>query len=153
MTQAGEKAAEGEAQKGISLPMMLMFVGIIVVLYVFMILPQRKKQKEAQMMVNTLEKGDKVLSVGGIYGTVVEVKQDAVVVKVEDGAKIKFSKQAVQTVIEKKNKAAQPVAAEKPSMFSFLKKKKKADSSEAVVSESDSSDDDSTKVDGKDISE
>jgi preprotein translocase subunit YajC len=60
-----------------------------------MIRPQRKQQKELQNFRDSLKKGDKVVTIGGIFGTVTEIKEDSVLVEVDNGVKIRVSKQAI----------------------------------------------------------
>lgn len=74
----------------------LPLVAIIVVFYFFMIRPQMKKAKEQKKYIESLKKGDKILTIGGIYGKVVEVREDGtLIMEVEDGTKMKISKNAV----------------------------------------------------------
>jgi preprotein translocase subunit YajC len=74
----------------------LPLVAIIVVFYFFMIRPQMKKAKEQKKYIEALKKGDKILTIGGIYGKVVEVREDGtLIMEVEDGTKMKISKNAV----------------------------------------------------------
>ena len=69
---------------------------IVVVFYFFMMRPQLKKQKEQKKYIENLKKGDKILTIGGIYGKIVEVKDDAtLIMEVEDGTKMKITKNAV----------------------------------------------------------
>ena len=74
------------------------FVLIIVIFYFFLIRPQNKKQKETERMLNALKKGDRIVTIGGIHGTIASVKEQTVVVKVDDGCKIEFNRSAVATV-------------------------------------------------------
>lgn len=73
------------------LPLILVFV----VFYFFMIRPQMKKQKELNNYRNSLSKGDKVFTTGGIYGRVVEVKDNFVMIDVGGDVKLKVDKSAV----------------------------------------------------------
>jgi preprotein translocase subunit YajC len=74
----------------------LPLIAIVVVFYFFMIRPQMKKAKEQKKYIEALKKGDKILTIGGIYGKVVEVREDAtIIMEVEDGSKMKISKSAV----------------------------------------------------------
>ena len=82
------------------LTMILPFALIILVFYFLIIRPQNKKQKGTQAMLAALKKNDKVVTIGGIRGTVVSVKDDAVVVKVDDTVKMEFSKSAISTVVD-----------------------------------------------------
>lgn len=73
----------------------LPLVLIIVVFYFFMIRPQMKRQKELRKFQESLAKGDKVIIAGGIYGKVTEVKEEYVVVEIDENAKVKVIKSAV----------------------------------------------------------
>jgi preprotein translocase subunit YajC len=74
----------------------LPLVAIVVVFYFFMIRPQMKKAKEQKKYIEGLKKGDKILTIGGIYGKIVEVREDAtLIMEVEDGTKMKIAKSAV----------------------------------------------------------
>jgi preprotein translocase subunit YajC len=72
-----------------------MLILIFGVMWLFMIRPQRKQQKELQAFRDGLKKGDKVVTVGGIYGTVAEVKEGTVLIEVDNNVKIRVSKQAL----------------------------------------------------------
>lgn len=74
----------------------LPLIAIVVVFYFFMIRPQMKKAKDQKKYIEALKKGDKILTIGGIYGKIVEVREDAtIIMEVEDGTKMKISKNAV----------------------------------------------------------
>jgi preprotein translocase subunit YajC len=61
-----------------------------------MIRPQMKKAKDQKKYIEALKKGDKILTIGGIYGKIVEVREDAtIIMEIEDGSKMKISKNAV----------------------------------------------------------
>lgn len=77
---------------------LLPFLLIIVIFYLFLIRPQNKKQKETQKMLDALKKGDKVITIGGIHGTVSSVKENTVIVKVDDDCKLEFNRTAISTV-------------------------------------------------------
>lgn len=68
---------------------------IIVVFYFFMIRPQMKKQKELAAFRNSIAKGDKVVTTGGIYGKVVEIKDTVVLLQVDENVKIRVDKAAI----------------------------------------------------------
>lgn len=93
--QAGAAGA-GAGQPGGGLMMWVMLLLIFVVMYLFMIRPQRKQQKELEAMRNALKKGDKVVTAGGIYGTVADVDERTVLVKVDGEVKIRFDKSSIQ---------------------------------------------------------
>lgn len=71
--------------------MILMFV----VLYFFMVRPQQKKQKEIVKWRESLRRGDKIVTVGGIYGTIAEVKDTFLVVEVDNNVRIRVDKSSV----------------------------------------------------------
>ncbi|MBK3519353.1 preprotein translocase subunit YajC [Carboxylicivirga marina] len=71
------------------------YVLIIIVFYFFMIRPQMKRQKELRKYREALKKGDKVITTGGIYGKVSEIKEQHVVVEIADGVKVKMDKSAI----------------------------------------------------------
>ncbi len=79
----------------------LPFILIFGIFYFLLIRPQRQKQKEHKRMVDQLEKGDKVVTSGGIFGVVVLVKEKAVTLKVADNVKFVFSRGAISQVIKK----------------------------------------------------
>ena len=72
-------------------PMLL----IIVVMWFFMIRPQMKRQKELKTFRDSLKKGDKIVTTGGIYGKVVEINDFTILMEVEGGVKLKVDKSAV----------------------------------------------------------
>lgn len=73
----------------------VMLVLIIVVFYFFMIRPQMKKQKDAKKFVESVKKGDKVVTIGGIFGKIAEVQDNAYVIEVEGGNKLRVLKSAI----------------------------------------------------------
>jgi preprotein translocase subunit YajC len=92
---ASATETEQAQQGGSPWTMWIMLALIFGVMYFFMIRPQKKQQKELQKFRDSLQKGDKVVTIGGIYGTVVEVKDATVLVEVDNGVKVRFSKQAL----------------------------------------------------------
>ena len=75
---------------------MLGFLVVIFALFYFvMIRPQRKRQKEQQTMMQGLQKGDKVITAGGIYGTIDNLSEDSVVIKVEGGTTLRVARGSV----------------------------------------------------------
>lgn len=90
------QAAQGQAASGGgSYSFLIMMVLIFVVMYFFMIRPQQKKQKEIAKFRESIKKGDKLVTVGGIYGVVVEVKEQYVLMEIDEGVKIRVDKQCV----------------------------------------------------------
>lgn len=70
-------------------------------MYFFMIAPQRKKQKEHEKLLASLSSGDEVVTSGGIYGTITNVKDDRFVVRIADNTKIEIAKSHISTVLSK----------------------------------------------------
>jgi preprotein translocase subunit YajC len=99
---APQGAAAGGSASGQMMTTFITFGLVILIFYFLIIRPQNKKQKDAQRMIAALKKGDKVQTIGGVRGTVQSVKDATVVIKVDDGVKIEFSKSAVAAVLDKK---------------------------------------------------
>jgi preprotein translocase subunit YajC len=78
--------------------MLIPFGLIILVFYFLIIRPQNKKQKDTQAMLASIRKNDRVTTIGGIRGVVQAVKDDTVIIKVDDNVKLEFSKSAVSAV-------------------------------------------------------
>lgn len=74
---------------------MVMIVLIFVIFWLFFIRPQNKRAKEQQKFRDNLQKGDKIVTIGGIHGKVDEVKELTVIVSVDHNTKIEFEKSAI----------------------------------------------------------
>ena len=84
---------------GNSIWMMLMPLLMIVVLLVVMIIPQRRRDKKVKDMLSSLKQGDRVRTIGGIYGTISSVKDDVIVLSVgPDKVKLVFARGAISQV-------------------------------------------------------
>ncbi len=86
------QAQAGAQGGGSGLTMLLMLALIFVVMWLFMIRPQQKRQKELNSFRDSLKKGDKVVTVGGIYGTVIEVNDNKVMLEIDKDVRIKVDK-------------------------------------------------------------
>ena len=75
-----------------SIIMMVLMFGV---LYFFMIRPQMKKAKEQQKFREALQKGDKVVTIGGLHGKIAEVQEKTIIIETEGGVRLKFEKSAV----------------------------------------------------------
>lgn len=105
------QAAAGGSPTGSLVSTIVTFGLVFVIFYFLIIRPQNKKQKEAQKMIESVKKGDKVVTIGGVHGTVHAVKETTVVVKVDEEARIEFSKSAIATVVAKADdKGSEPAA-------------------------------------------
>ncbi|HPQ09213.1 MAG TPA: preprotein translocase subunit YajC [Bacteroidia bacterium] len=97
--------APPQGGQGNPLMQMLPLILIIVVFYFFMIRPQMKKAKEQKKLVESLKKGDRILTIGGIYGKVVETDETTVLMETEDGSRMRVVKSAITAEgIENSNK-------------------------------------------------
>ena len=90
------QAAGQPAAGGGSLSFLLMLALMFLVMWLFMIRPQRQQQKKLEEMRNSLKKGDKVVTAGGIYGTVADVDERTVLVKVDGEVKLRVDKSSIQ---------------------------------------------------------
>jgi preprotein translocase subunit YajC len=84
-----------QQQQNSMLGMFLPLIMIIVVFYFFMIRPQMKRQKETQKFRDALQKGDKVVTTGGIYGRIEEIKDQIIFLEVAPNIKLKVDKSVV----------------------------------------------------------
>lgn len=89
------QAAQAPAQQGGNYSFLIMMLLIFVVMYFFMIRPQQKKQKEIVKFRESLKKGDKVVTVGGIYGVIAEVKEQFIIMEIDSNVKIRVDKQCI----------------------------------------------------------
>lgn len=91
------------AQQGGGASMWIMLILIFVVMWLFMIRPQRKQQKEMEKFREALKKGDKVVTAGGIYGTIAEVQERTVLLKVDGETKLRVDKASLQRDFSESN--------------------------------------------------
>lgn len=90
-------------------PIWPMLLALFAVFYFFIIRPQHKKQKNSQEMLNSLAKGDRIVTIGGICGTIVNIKEkkdsqkgdDIVVIRVADNTKLEMIRSSIARVIPK----------------------------------------------------
>jgi preprotein translocase subunit YajC len=82
-------------QTGSALPQLLIFGGIILVFYFFMIRPQQKKAKDQRKFIDEIKKGDYVVTIGGAHGHVAEMEGETFILEVEKGGRIRFNKSAI----------------------------------------------------------
>jgi preprotein translocase subunit YajC len=81
--------------------MIVVYLLFIAGFYFLFIAPQKKKQKELEKMLTALQSGDEVVTTGGIYGVITNVKEDRFVVKVSDNTKIEVGKAFITSVTKK----------------------------------------------------
>lgn len=81
--------------------MALFLIGLFAIFYFLMIRPQRKRQKEHDTVMHSLQKGDRVITVGGMYGQIESIDPNSIVLKVESGTTIRMAKDAIAGKLEK----------------------------------------------------
>ena len=89
------QAAPAPGAQGSPFPMYIMMGLLFVVFYFFMIRPQQKKAKDAKKFREALQKGTKVVTIGGLHGTVVEVNDKTVLIQADSNVKLRFEKSAI----------------------------------------------------------
>lgn len=120
---AQEAAAAGPLE---ALKPMLPLVAIFVIMYFLMIRPQQKKQKEHQAMISQVRRGDRVLTSGGILGTVHRVDNDhEAQVEIADGVVVTILRSTIAQVIAKPEPVASADTPNKPAAVKKLQDKKK----------------------------
>ena len=82
----------------------LMMGSIFAIFYFLMIRPQQKQRQRHEEQINALKKGDRVVGAGGIYGTIVGVKDDKAVIKIAENVKIEITKASITHILEEKDK-------------------------------------------------
>lgn len=92
----------------------VLIVGFILVMYFFMIRPNKKRQQEMFKMRESLKRGDLIVTIGGIKGKVVEVTSDTVVIETSsEKTKVEFLKSAIHTVVNKSDESSDEAKEEK----------------------------------------
>lgn len=81
---------------------LILFGGIALVFYFFMIRPQQKKQKDQKNFINEIKKGDNVVTIGGMHGKVYALTDDTVTVEVDKGVKLTFEKSSISLEASKR---------------------------------------------------
>ena len=92
-------APQGQGQGGGMFSTLIMFALIILIFYFMILRPQQKRQKEREKLLNSLEKGDKVILVGGEHGTIIGLEEKTVLVQIADNVKVKYERSAISSVI------------------------------------------------------
>ena len=90
-------AANGQAAPGAGgmLTSLMPFILIFVIFYFLLILPQRRKQKEHRQMIENLKKGDKVITTGGLYGTITNLKKSYVEVEAANQVRLRIQRNCI----------------------------------------------------------
>lgn len=102
LAMAPPAQSSGNPNAGAAMVMNLVFIGLIMVVFYFLLIrPQQQRQKKHQQMIETLKKGDRVLTAGGLYVTVLNVKEDRIVGTIGEDVKIEIAKAYVAGVVAK----------------------------------------------------
>ncbi len=91
--------AQAQPDGGGMLSTIILFGLIFVIFYFMIIRPQQKRQKERQKMLDALQKGDKIVTAGGIHGSVVGIEEKTVLVQIADNVKVKVDRGSIGTVM------------------------------------------------------
>jgi len=78
---------------------LFLVLSFMLIFYFLLLRPQQKRQRELQKMLEGLKRGDRVITTGGIHGTILNVKDDVVTIKIDDNVKVDVSKSAVSAVV------------------------------------------------------
>jgi len=81
---------------------LIMFGAIFLIFYFMIIRPQQKRAKQREKMLSNMQKGDKVVTSGGLHGTIAGLDEKTVLLQVGDNIKMKFEKSAIASVISSK---------------------------------------------------
>ncbi len=90
----GATGAQGEGGGGGS-SMLIMLVAIFAIFYFLMIRPESKRRKERQSMIDSLARGDKIVTIGGLHGEVQDVHDDKIVIRIAEDLKVEVAKTAI----------------------------------------------------------
>ena len=101
-----------EASGGGSFTPLLLIVLLFAVMYFLMIRPQQKRRREAAQMQNALGPGDRIVTIGGLHGTVVAVADDVVTLEIADGVHVDFARPAIARVVSQTSTLAEAPAEE-----------------------------------------
>ena len=91
----GEGGAAGGAQS--MMGMLFPLAVFVLIFYFFIIRPQRKRQKQHEGLISSIGRGDQIVTIGGFFGTVREVRDDTFLIELAEGVRVRILKSAVQT--------------------------------------------------------
>ncbi len=90
--------------QGQGITQLVFLILIFVIFWVLLIWPQMRRQKQHKKMIESLQKGDKVITIGGIYGVVTHIGENTVIIKVDENTKLEVNKNAIAGIVERKSK-------------------------------------------------
>ncbi|GMU85005.1 MAG: UPF0092 membrane protein [Ignavibacteriales bacterium] len=94
-------AQQAQDPTGNLISTIVMFGAIFAIFYFMVMRPQQKRAKEREKMLSNVQKGDKVVTSGGLHGTIAGMEDNIIILQVSDNVKLKFEKAAITTVISK----------------------------------------------------
>ena len=95
-------APSGNGGGGSFISTIIMFGAIFLIFYFMIIRPQQKRSKEREKMLSNVQKGDKVVTSGGLHGTIAGLDEKTVLLQVGDNIKLKFERSAISSVVSSK---------------------------------------------------
>ena len=105
-TGGGSGAEGGAAQQGGLMGMLFPLAIFVLIFYFFIIRPQKKRDKQQKNMIDSIARGDQIITIGGFYGTVREVRDDSFQLEIAEGVRVTILKSAVQGKRQAKTEAA-----------------------------------------------
>ena len=96
-------APSGDGGGGGLVSTIIMFGAIFLIFYFMIIRPQQKRAKERDKLLANIEKGDKIITSGGIHGTIAGIEEKTVLIQISDNVKLKFERSAISSVVSKKD--------------------------------------------------
>ena len=102
MPSTGGAPAQGQGG-GNPMSLIFMIIAIFAVMYFLMIRPQQRQKRQHQDMLSQLGKGDKVVTTGGLHGTVAGIKDNSVIVKIADNVKVEVNRSAISQIVSSKS--------------------------------------------------
>lgn len=99
--------ASGTGTGGSPYGLIFMIIAIFAVMYFLMIRPQQRQKRQQQDLLSRVVKGDKIITMGGIHGTVVGVKDTTVIIKIADNVKVELNRAAISKIVSSKSTRTQ----------------------------------------------
>lgn len=115
--------------------MLLWFVVFFAIIYFIIIRPNSKQQKARRAMLDSVRVREKVITIGGIHGTVTRIDEDTVTIKVADNVEIEFLRTAIQSIIDREDKEEKNSKSVKGRKFFRSRKDKDAEAGDNAPSE------------------
>jgi len=97
-TTAPAKPVSGAGSSAAGLLSFAPFIAIMVLFYFIMVYPQSKERKKKEEMLGGIQRGDRVLTRGGIYGTVADIKEQVLILKISENSKVEVDRSFIETV-------------------------------------------------------